>query len=527
MKLTWTTFSGIKPKVDDRLLPSGSAQVADNINTERGGLLPLPGLLDIMPLAKVQPVKTIYRFGQAVQSALQFWFHWTSDVDVAKGPINDDTAERTYWTGDGAPKYTTAQAGTSGGNLPSTSFPLGVPAPATAPTLTASGAVPAVPSPETRVYIYTFVTANGEESAPSAPATIVMQTGQGVTLSNLETTAENAAVLATKRIYRAQRGVYLFVTAVPAATTSFTDTLSSEQLGEPCPSIDWDLPSATMYGLRAGPNGMMVALDGYTIRLCEPNRPHAWPQKYAQTSPYPTVGVGQFGQSFLILTTGLPVILTGTHPGNMSVASTGFYQPCLSRPSIVEAGGNVLWASPDGLVSVGAEGERILTTDLFTPQQWRELKPETLIGEWHEGWYVGTFERNGARTGFMFRPATQEWVNLPGLQATAMYRDTVGDALYVCVGNRIQKFRAGAPWAYTWKSQQVTTPLSDFVAARVTGDYPLTFKLYKDDKLRMTKRVTTDEPFKLPAGLAREWEIEVSGARALLGVALATSEGEL
>ena len=29
MKVTWTKFSGIRPKVDTRLLPDGNAQVAD------------------------------------------------------------------------------------------------------------------------------------------------------------------------------------------------------------------------------------------------------------------------------------------------------------------------------------------------------------------------------------------------------------------------------------------------------------------------------------------------------------------
>lgn len=526
-KLTWTTFSGIRPKADPRLLPDGAAQVADNINTERGGLRPIRGQLDIMALAKLGTIKTIYRFGQALQSATQFWFHWDTEVDVVKGPISDDTAERTYWTGDGAPKYTTAQAGTAGTNLPSTSFPLGVSAPASAPLLTAQGTPPAGATSETRVYIYTFVTANGEESAPSAPGTVNILVGQTVNITGMLTTADNGALVSKKRIYRAQRGVYLFVGEVAAATTGFGDGVSSDSLGAPCPSIDWDLPAASMFGLHSGPNGMMIALDGYTVRLCEPFRPHAWPQKYSQTTPYPAVGVGQFGQSFVILTTGMPSVLTGTHPGNMSMATAGFYQPCLSKRSIVSAAGNVVWASPDGLVSIGAEGEQNLTADLFTPEQWRALAPETLIGAWHEGWYIGTFERDNVRVGFMLRPGTREWVDLPDLTATAMFRDTVGDAIYVCIGNRIQQFRAGAYLPYTWKSQKVVTPMTDFVAARVTGGYPVTFKLYKDGVVRMTKTVKSDEPFHLPARLATGWEVEVSGTAEVLGIAMATSVGEL
>lgn len=526
MKLTWTSFSGIKPKVDDRLLPDGNAQVAENINTERGGVRPLEGLLDVLALSKAD-VRTIYRFGQAVDSATTFWFHWTTDVDVVKGPIANDTAERTYWTGDGAPKYTTAAIGTSGSNLPSGSRPLGVSPPGSAPILTASGTATEGGGTETRVYIYTFVTDLGEESAPSSAASVNIVAGQGVTLAGLETAADNGATLGAKRIYRAQRGVYLFVAEIPATDLSYNDTIGSDLLGEACPSIDWDMPSDTMTALTGGANGMMAAIDGYTVRLCEPFRPHAWPMKYSQTVMFPAVGLGHFGQSFVILTTGVPYVLTAAHPGNASLAPAEFYQPCVSKRSIVSAAGSVMWASPDGLVALGAAGMQNLTEGIFTPSQWRALRPETMLGEWHEGWYVGSYDPGTGTVGFMFRPATQEWVSLPSLAATAMYRDTVGDALYVCVEDRVQQFRGGALMSYTWKSQEILSHLTDFVAARVTGSYPVTFKLYKGGTLAMTKSITSDEPFKLPAGLTRTWEIEVSGDKEVLGVALATSETEL
>lgn len=529
MKLTWTQFSGIRPQADKRLLPAGNAQVAANVNTERGGLTGIEAVSNVAATLSKLGVKTIYRFGLALDSEVQFWFHWTTDVDVVKGPIADDTAERTYWTGDGPPKYTTTALGTSGSNYPGASRPLGVSAPNSAPLGTVSGTPTVGGSVEARVYFYTFVTDNGEESAPSGTKTISVQAGETVTLSGLLTTATNGAVLASKRIYRAQRGSYLFVAEIPVASLTFVDNVASDALGEVCPSIEWDEPSPTMTALTGGANGMLAAIDGYTVRLCEPFRPHAWPQKYAQTVMYPAVGLGYFGNSFVVLTTGFPYILTGSHPGNVSMAPAEFYQPCVSKRSIVSTGNEVLWASPDGLVSMGQGGSNVLTQGIFTPAQWRALKPETMLGEWHEGWYVGSHTPVDASppVGFMFRPATQEWVTLPNQAVTAMYRDTVGDALYLCIGDQIKKFRGGAAQSYTWKSQEVVTPLTDFVAARVTGDYPLTFKFYRDNVLAHTKTVADDEPFKLPAKLGRAWAVEVSGANTLLGIALATSEQEL
>lgn len=528
MKLAWTTFSGIRPQLDRRLLPDGNAQVAQNVNTEHGALAPVEGVSDVFALAKTG-VRTIYRFGLALNSATQYWFHWTSDVDVVKGPIANDTTERTYWTGDGVPKYTTAALGTAGTNLPSASRPLGVAPPTTKPTLYqfATGSAAEGAGTETRVYVYTFVTDNGEESAPSPPATLNILVGNGMELGQMETTSTNGAVLSTKRIYRAQRGQYLFVAEIPAANAGYTDLIASDQLGEVCPSINWDMPSPTMFALTGGANGMVAAIDGYTVRLCEPFRLHAWPMSYSQTLMYPAVGIGAFATSFVITTTGAPYILTATHPASASLVPAEFYQPCVSKRSMVSTGGEVVWASPDGLVSLGGSGANILTKDLFTTKQWQALKPETMLGEWHEGWYVGSYNPGTGQVGFMFRPATAEWIDLPTLGFTAAYRDTVTDALYLCVDNRVKKFRGGAALSYTWKSRETVTPLLDFVAARVTGDYPVTFRLYRDGALRYTKAVTSDEPFKLPDGLGRQWAVEVSGDKPLLGIAIASSEGEL
>lgn len=524
MKLQWTKFTGIRPRADVRLLPDGNAQVAQNIYTDRGGVRPLRGNRDIMPLAK-SGVRTIYRFAQSLPYETQYWFHWTTDVDVVKGPIANDTNERTYWTGDGAPKYTTNALGTAGSNLPSGWRPLGVPGPTNPPTLGASGTVTG--GKETRVYIYTFVTDMGEESEPSPAGTITMQVGQAVNLSSMQTATSNSAVLTSKRIYRAQQGRYLFVAEIPASSTTYSDSLASDSLGEACPSVGWNVPPATMFGLVGGPNGVMAAIDGYTVRFCEPYRPHAWPSRYSQTVSYPTVAIAQFANSYLVLTAGFPYRIDGVTPGSMSMTAQSFYQPCVSKRSVVSIGTDVIWASPDGLVSTGAGGDQVLTESLFTAEDWLALNPSSMIGEWHEGYYVGFYTVGGTTRGFMLHFATQQWVDLPSIAATAMYRDTIGDALFLCVGDRIQKFRAGTYLSYTWKSQEVVTPLSDFVAARVTGDYPVTFKLYKNKALRHTKVVQSDEPFKLPPGLCRQWEIELSGTNAVLGVVLSSAEGDI
>lgn len=527
MKPTWTAFTGIRPKTDPRLLPDGSAQVAVNVDTEHGGVRPLAGNTEVMALAKTN-VQTIYRFGQALESDTQYWFCWTMDVDVVKGPINNDTDERTYWTGDGAPKYTTTAWGTAGTDLPSASRPLGVAPPQTAPLVAASGTPPDGAGSETREYIYTFTTDTGDISSPSPPAQVTIVVGQEVKVSGLETTSINGAVVASKQIYRAQRGTYLLVGSIDGSQQVFVDNVPSDALGEACPSIDWVMPSPTLYGLTLGQNGMMAALDGYTVAFCEPFHPYAWPIGYQQALTYPAVAIGQAGGSFIVLTTGDAFRLTGAHPSQMTVVPTHFFQPCLAKRSVVSTGsGDVIWASPEGLVSLGASGGLILTGESFTADQWMALKPNTMVGAWHRDWYIGTYDPGTGRVGFMFNPVTKEWIDLPGLSATAMYRDTVGDSLFMCIDDKVCKFRDGDPLPFQWRSGEVVAPLSDLVAGRVTGDYPVTFKYYKDGALVYTREVDSDEPFKLPAGLARTFSVQVEGTNPVLGIVLSSTEKDI
>ncbi|MCK7581113.1 MAG: hypothetical protein MZV65_39455 [Chromatiales bacterium] len=54
---------------------------------------------------------------------------WANDVDVCRGQISGDTAEWTFYTGDGFPKATNSELVGSGGSLPANYRRLGIPGP--------------------------------------------------------------------------------------------------------------------------------------------------------------------------------------------------------------------------------------------------------------------------------------------------------------------------------------------------------------------------------------------------------------
>jgi hypothetical protein len=126
-------FSGVSPMTPPRYLGNEAAQTALNCPVWMGSLQPIRGALALTPspLTKSGAIKSIYRFDQSQTNELNYWFHWTTDVDVVQGFIAGDTTERTYFTGDGNPKVTNATLSlTGGGNLyPIAAYDIGVPKP--------------------------------------------------------------------------------------------------------------------------------------------------------------------------------------------------------------------------------------------------------------------------------------------------------------------------------------------------------------------------------------------------------------
>ena len=124
------SFSGITPKTPPRYLSDNQAQVALDCAVFSGALFPFPNVgSTVATLTKVGTPKTIYRFGQSAPSDTNYWFHWTTDVDVVRSQLANDTSEWTFYTDGVQPKATYAAIALSGSGYPSVSRPLGLPAP--------------------------------------------------------------------------------------------------------------------------------------------------------------------------------------------------------------------------------------------------------------------------------------------------------------------------------------------------------------------------------------------------------------
>ena len=130
-------FYGIAPKISAELLPDTVGQIADNLKTFSGDLIPynLPSVQS--SLAKTGTIKTIYPMDDGVGGFK--WLHWVEDVDVATAQVLNDTTQRIYYTGQNEPRATNFTLATSGGPLayPNAYYTLGLPTPLTAITAAA------------------------------------------------------------------------------------------------------------------------------------------------------------------------------------------------------------------------------------------------------------------------------------------------------------------------------------------------------------------------------------------------------
>lgn len=520
-------FGGVSPRTPPRYLQPSQAQVALNCPAWFGSLKGLPGLAKLRDTTR-SSIKSLYRFGQDSTSEELYWFEFTNDTDVVPGPVAGDVEERTYWTDGSAPKKTNNVLALTGGvAYPIDAYDLGVPRPAAPCFASVSGT--GTGTPETRVYTYTYVTGWGEESQPADASTEVdVAFGQAVSLVDLQPPAAGNHNIATKRIYRAVAGTgiveYLFVAEIPAAQTTFSDTVAAEALGEVLPSMDWAVPPSGLKGLVALPNGLMAGFTGRDVYFCEPYRPFAWPADYINTVDYPVVALGVMDTTLAVLTTGVPYFLQGTEPAGMAMVKSDIKQACVSKRSVVSMNGGVYYASPDGLVQLSPAGSTLVTDQLFSRDQWQQINPATIRAYHWESKYVAFYDGGG----FIYDPLSSTFV-WHDLQADAGYCDLKHDTLYLARGAEMFRWYAGDALDYVWRSKKFMLPAPmPLSVGRVEAEtYPITLKVFIDGVLHFTKEVTSRDAFKLPPGRALDVEFELTGDGEVFAVALAQSVQEL
>lgn len=379
-------FAGAIPLYDKRQLPTGVASSAVNCRFERGS---------IEALYEPESIQTLSSTTHNINHHRAITVELGATSSFVQSPTKD-SSDRFYFTDGTVPKKSS-----------STLYPswrkIGVPAPND--PITASGShLSGTSIIDSVSYIYTYVTDWGEESAPSPQSAVFeVYDTMAVTLSNMSNGNIPDSGITKKRIYRASAGTkaaeFQFVAEIPSSQTTYEDTVAKADLGEICVTEDWIGPPDDIKGLIYIGNGCIAGFSGNTVYISDPFVPYAFPLRNQFSITDTIVGLGHFGQTLVVLTTGQPALLNGSDPRSMTQENLPDMYPCVSAASIVSTAGQVFFASHDGLYICSSKGIGKVTRLIFREDDWTALNPSTIIGIAYNDMYYGLFA--GTSKGFV------------------------------------------------------------------------------------------------------------------------------
>lgn len=543
------SFSGIVPRTGPTQLQGNQAQIATDVKLYSGELRPWQAKTEVHTPA-VTNTQSMYKF-TGPTGTTPIWLEWAADVDVVPGPVADTSEYRLYYTSASfGPKKTNwllaSGSGVGSPPYPNAYYEMGVPTPATAPTAVAAGTGTA--PVETRAYVYTYVTEFGtvaEESAPSPAVTVTTNySGDSVTISGFAAPPAGNYNFQYKRIYRSVIGAtassYQLVAEIPIATSSYVDTKAVADLGVIMTSSFYTPPPSALQGLIAMPNGMLVGFTGNQIWFCEPYLPHAWPETYMLTTEYPIVGLGVFGNTLFVGTTKNPYLITGTTPSAMSQEKLPMIQPCVSKKSITSDQFGVLYASPNGLVSIAPGTMDVISNALYTRDEWALLTPSSMIGAVYNNMYFGFYNNGSYGAIVLKRGDIPPLVSFTADAKAVFVEPTTGVVnILSAADNKVYSLDSSASTTtFTWKSKKfLHARPTNYAAMQLHADYDyiashagtyVNVKAYADGVKVFDYNITNDTPVRMAAGTkAYNWEIALTGTAPVRSVIMATSIAEI
>jgi hypothetical protein len=385
---------------------------------------------------------------------------------------------------------------------------------------------------ETRAVIHTYVSDRGEESAPSPASTLVDLDQNDTATYTLGESVPTGRNITAIRWYRSRSSNigsdYAFVAESVSGTTTYTDSKKAEELGEPCPTITWAEPPATMIGVVEGPNGAHAGFFDNTFCPSENFVNYAYPEAYQKTTAWPIVGIGVFANTYVVTTRGKPYYVTGADSSSLDIQPIDSNYACSSRRSIVSVGSDssagVMYASPDGLCLASVEGVKLITEGMFSKKEWTALDPSSIFAAGYHDSYV--FHCTAGCYALYLPDMTLRTLDATG---SAFFRDLLTDTLYIASGTTIKSlFSAGTYRTATWKSKKATSAKHEnWGWAQVYADGSVTLKVYRDGTLTDTKTITDSKPVRLSSKRALEHEIQIESAAKITSVTCAATAEQL
>lgn len=554
-----TTPQGILPRFNPRVLQSSQAQVAQNCVLESGDCRPLKTPF-FLRLLSPETESVFLHYEQWIQ--FPFYSHTASSVTL---PVNNSIEftdyewgaadENVNWVDTGSVEwedmiypvearyYYTKPREIGGGGFKSDGFrsqlPLGVARPTTPPAITVTGTGGGYIE-RTSSYVYTRVTAWGEESAPSRPTTPAeIEGGQHI---KFNITAATDDFVTHYRLYRSVAGavgdVWLLV---PYQTTAgfiqydvdnniiydipkgniedAEDGLDDEKLNVPLETLTHHFPPNDIHNLVDFANGTYGALSGRQVVFSETWLPYAWPTAYRYTLDAMAKGLGHINGVPVAFTAQSVYLFEGTSPDSYVQRRISVVQGLESVASIASTYRGVFFASKDGLCLAVMDGVTNLTLNVWTREQWIAMDPRKIIGFFFKDAYYAFFRDTPG--GFILPLAGEDRsiteFELPNHIIISGYLAPDKDSIYLVTdyyGTRgLYEFDSGEAMTATWRSKVFRVAPVNFGAFKLAGGDGLSnVRIYTDGRPMMNVTAEHNVPFRLFSGnKSQEHEIEIEG----------------
>ena len=387
-----------------------------------------------------------------------------------------------------------------------------------------------------RTYIYTYVTAVGEEGPPStATALATVSPVENCLVSGLPASVSGNYNVTLLRLYRtvtATEGTqYRFIADIPIGTTSYLDEMTDADTGEECPSTLWLAPKEDLAGLCSMPGSFLAGFTGKTVWFSEPNQPHAWPEEYGLSVEHDIVAVAPSSAGLVVLTTGVQYLAVGDSPGAMTPVQIDTTQSCVAKRGVKTIGDmrrSVLYPSPDGMVVVDGTQAELVTETVYTREQWQALTPANFTAIVHDGRYYAF--RGTSDTLIFDIGEAQQLFTTTTQGATAGYCGQEDDKMYIVEGTALKEWEGGTTYMTArWRTKDIVMarPYSFSVARVQAASYEtegVRLKLYANGTLVYSIVVRDDKAFRIKRLRDEKvWSAEVLTEHEVFDIMLSTS----
>ncbi len=313
-------------------------------------------------------------------------------------------------------------------------------------------------------------------------------------------------------------------------------------VGSACVSYDYEAPPNDLREIQSWRDGRLAGLSGNIFMMTERNLPYAWNSKFNVTFYDTAIALICTNKTGYVLTDGKPVILTLKGDYNpkdtpIDVVEVAETLPILSRRSACEYLGGVVYASNDGLVLLHQGNARVITSEYYTPEQWRKLHPHTMKGIVYQGHYYGTTDKGTIRfrlSDSIYATEQKNGLTTISLQPTTWFKSDA-DRLYMILDD--EQYKGVYEWnegkgklPMRWRGNLNTfagiTRLSAYKVIADESGNEITHFVDSREIQKYTHK--QNKPTRLPVGRhGIDWQVEITGKAEVFEYHIAPSIREL